>query len=273
MPEPRGSFICFFDEKYLRNISIIMGGFLLSKAKLFELDHAIARAKNSLGLDETDPIKWNMDDSNCLDSLRKMGGRERIPDLRRRLLAIAHTLPIRLLMSFLWIGDDSNQVAAWKWAFDNILQRLCIILDRKSHELQHLNNYPFMDVVFDNIPGRNKVKPYFDVYRDAYVKGYQGLPRGTLYPLRTYKACPCLVTSSCLHSLALQLADFLVGATGDFFEWCYYRKREQSVRDYFCNFYSAFHRGENNAVLGCGLIVKRPSQPFIRSKLRGLGLL
>jgi hypothetical protein len=271
MPDPEGSFICFFDEKFPQAINILVGGFLIPKARLFELDSAIVDVKRSVGLDETDPIKWYMGHPNCSESLRKMGP-ERVPELKRKMFEIVCNLPIKILMSFLWIGNPSNQVEAWKWAFNNILQRLSIILDRKRRELERLSNYPFMDVVFDNLPNRGKLKQYFDVYRDAYINGFQ-LPRGPLPPFREFKACPCLVTASCLHSLALQLTDFLVGATGDFFSWCYRRRNEQSVRDHFCSIYPAFHKSGDNKVLGYGLIVKSTAKGFVRTRLQELDLI
>jgi hypothetical protein len=91
MPELEGSFLCFFDEKYPQNINIVIGGFLIPKLKLFELDSAIINAKRSVHLDETDPIKWNMDDPNCSESLRKIGVGN-VPELKSRMFEIVNNL-------------------------------------------------------------------------------------------------------------------------------------------------------------------------------------
>jgi len=267
-----GSFIGFFDEKYIRNIGTLVGGFLLSKSRLFEFDKAIVDEKKSMGLEETDPIKWKMDDPKCSLSLTKIGA-ENVPLLKKRIIFVANKVPIKVLMSFVWMGSTDNTIQSWKWSFDNILQRLSIILKNKRSELAALANYPFMDVVFDMIPGRGPSTFYFDVYRDAYVCGYPNLPKNPLPPLRRFKACPCLVTASCLHSLALQLTDFLVGATGEFIEYCHGRRNAQDVGDHFCSFFPHLHKNEKDEVIGCGLIVKKGYQPVIRAKLKDLGLI
>lgn len=271
MPELIGSLSCFFDEKTPLRESMIVGGFLIPKIALLALDHSVIQVKNSLGLEETDPIKWNMHHSKCSQSLRKLS-REQIPVLRERMVSLASNLPIQIIMSHVWMGTLGNQMDAWKWSFDNILQRLSIILDRKREELEDLQNYPFLDVVFDWLPGRGHLKFYFDVYRDAYVHGFR-FQKNFLPPLRDFKACPCLVASSCLHSLALQLTDFFIGATGDFFTWCYKGSEEHSVRNYFCNFFHAFRRDDQGNVIGPGMIVKGQSKAKIRIKLHELNLI
>jgi hypothetical protein len=73
MSELPGSLACFFDEKILRGKSMLVGGFMIPKAELFHLDRSIIQVKESLGLHETDPIKWNMGHRKCTASLRKLG--------------------------------------------------------------------------------------------------------------------------------------------------------------------------------------------------------
>jgi hypothetical protein len=270
MQDLEGSFVGFFDEKYIRNVGTLVGGFLLSKSKLFDFDKAMVDAKDSMGLEETDPMKWNMYDKDCRHTIKKIG-REKIPTLKKQVLSVTTKIPMRIMMSFVWMGSTDYTRESWKWSFDNILQRLSIILKNKRKELASLTNYPFMDIVFDMIPGRGPSTYYFDVYRDAYVRGYPDLPHPVL-PLRHYKACPCLVTASCPHSLALQLTDFLVGATGEFFEYCQDRGEVLNVKEHFGSFFPRFHRNEKDEIIGCGLIVKKGYQPTIRSKLGELGL-
>ncbi len=248
---------------------MIVGGFLVAKSDLSLLDDAVVRVKSSFGLDETDPIKWDM--SKCPESQRKLGP-GRTPQLRHAMAAIPNAVPIEIIMSHVWMGAPSNKVSAWKWSFENILQRLCIILDRKVAELEHLSNYPFMDIVFDWLPARGPLKGYFDVYRDAYVRGFR-FARNSLPALRQFKVCPCLLATSSCHSLALQLTDFLLGATGEFFSWVYEEGEESNVRAYFSPFFSTFHRDETGEMVGPGLVVKAPSREKVRSKLRQLQLL
>lgn len=272
MPEISGSFICFFDEKFIKEKSIVVGGFLISKNDLQELDRLVINIKESMSLEETDPVKWNM--SKCPISLRKIGN-DRVLELRRKMISLANQLPIKIIMSHVWMGSSTNKTRAWKWAFDNILQRLSIILDQKRNEINNLDHYPFMDVVFDWFPGRAKLNNFFDVYQNAYINGFSNLPRNQrpLPPFRDFKACPCLVASSSYYSLALQFVDFLIGITDDFFVWCYLDRKEQSVKDYFPNCFDAFRKSQGGNPIGYGLIVKDQSKAKIRGKLRELDLL
>jgi len=248
---------------------MIVGGFLIRKDELPNLDKSVIQVKESLGLKETDPVKWDM--GRCHKTLEKLG-ESKIPDLRKRMISLADELTIQIIMSHVWMGDPRNKLSAWRWSFENILQRICIILDRKREELENLKNYPFMDIVFDWLPARGPLRHYFDAYRDAYISGFK-FQKNVLPPLREFKVCPCLLATSSFHSLALQLTDFFIGATGDFFIWSYKGKKKQSVRDYFCKFFHKFRRDENGNVVGSGLIVKSQSKKKVISKLQELELI
>jgi len=271
MPEIAGSFICFFDEKKVTEEGLVVGGLLISKNDLPELDSGIISVKQSMGLEETDPIKWNM--SHCQASQRKIGI-DRVPELKTRMVSLATQLPIQVMMSHVWMGSASNLTRGWNWAFKDILQRLSIILDRKRDEINNLDHYPFMDVVFDWFP-QGSLSTFFSVYQNAYVNGFPNMPRNQrpLPPLRDFKVCPCLVASSSYYSLALQFVDFLIGATGDFLTWCFTNNEDQSAIENFSYVYGSLRKSNSGDPIGYGLIVRSKDKSKIRSRLREIGLL
>lgn len=264
------SLVCFLDEHYSEEATLI-GGYIVSKLELVNLDAEIAKVKSMFGLSEIDPIKWNLlDDKNYRITKGKVCNR--VDDLRHEMFKIAKRVPLSIIMSRVWKGDPSYTEESWKWSFANILQRLCITLDqlRKTGDL---NYYPALDVVFDWLPRQKKLDEYFDVYQEAYYQGYE-FEKNTLPPLKTFGACPCLLVTRTKYSLALQLTDFFVGATADFFSWCYTGERLQSVKQHFCYLYPAFRTDpQNNKVIGYGLIIKKESPGKIEEKLQEQDLL
>lgn len=226
--------------------------------------------KHDYGLRDEDTIKWNLKDEDCQNPrIHKLLNHTN--EIRTDIFSIIDKVPIRLIMSLAWKGKPKYRENAWKWAFMNIMQRICIILERKKMTEKKNDIYPYLDVVFDLFPGGKPSEFYFEVYQNAYSRGYN-FPKNILRPLKNFKACPCLLVTSSRYSQALQLADFFIGATSEFFEWCFTGKREQNVKNFFAKFFSAFHRDDNNKVLGCGLIVNKYTKRKITSKLRSLGL-
>lgn len=269
MPIPTGALACFLDERD-DEASMLVGGFYLPRSNLRDLDRTVSQVKERYGIPKHAPVKWNLRDQACVDTRTALAGK--VDDFRTDFFRELRDLDIRLLMSLVWKGDPSYRVEAWKWSFENILQRLCIILDhKKKSELRRQHDYPFLDVVFDWLPTRSKVDDYFRVYSEAYNHGYQFI-RNRLPALRACDACPCLLVSSVKHSPALQAADLLLGAVGDFFTWVFKGHRETSVRRHFVSLYDLFHRSDSGSVLGMGLIVKSSTRRRIQRKLRELGL-
>lgn len=127
-------------------------------------------------------------------------------------------------------------------------------------------------MVFDWPPRQKKLDEYWDVYQQAYYNGYK-FEKNELPPLKNFGACPCLLSTRTKYSPALQLTDLFVGATADFFSWCYEEKHYPSVKQHFSYFYSGFRTDPRNGeVIGYGLIVKKESQRKIKEKLYELGL-
>jgi len=269
MTIPEGSLACFLDERDVSG-GLVVGGFYIPKKFLLSLDNFMIKTKRDFGLKDEDTTKWNLRDKDCKNP-RVQRLLNRTNNLRTRIFSIINEMPIRIIMSLAWKGKPGNRENAWKWAFMNIMQRISIILDRKKRSEKTEDMYPYLDVVFDLFPGGKPAEFYFEVYQDAFSKGYI-FEKNTLPPLKNFNACPCLLVTSTKYSQALQLVDYLVGATSEFIEWCYTGKKEQNVRLFFSNFFSAFHKDDNNKVLGCGLIVNKYARRKIMDKLIYLGL-
>lgn len=269
MTIPKGSLVCFLDEHDSPE-SMIVGGYYVPKRFLPEIDDHMISVKKNFNLTESDPIKWNLRDNACQNA-GKLIKEKKVDDLRLQVFSIINKVPIKIIMSQVWKGKPENLEEAWKWAFIDVLQRLSIDLDRKKAELNTLDYYPFLDVVFDWFPGKDKLDNYFNVYQQAYFNGYT-FEDNVLKPLCEFKACPCLLVTSVRYSHALQLADFFLGATSYFFKWCYKNQKKQNVQNFFSYFYNAFRRGENDKVLGYGLITNKESREKIFQKLKDLEL-
>jgi len=247
---------------------MLVGGYFIPRRMLRQLDETLARIKGEFGIPQRACVKWNLRDQACEEARASLGSR--VDEFRSRLLGELNTLEIRILMALAWKGDPTYRAEAWKCSFEWILQRLCIILDRKQVEREKPDVYPFLDVVFDWLPSPGRVDEYLGVYANAFYNGYS-FTRNRLPALREAHACPCLLVTSSRHSPALQIADILVGAVGDFFRWVYTGNRAESVRRYFTPLYGLFHN-DRGRTLGMGLIVNSSAQKKIMEKLSELGL-
>ena len=267
--DPKGSLVCFLDERDSPK-SLVVGGFYLSKKHLADLDNYMIAVKEGFKLAPQDTIKWNLQDKACAKASRLIEERK-VNDLRKQVFSITDKIPIRVIMALVWKGKPENVEDSWRWGFIDVLQRLSLTLDRKARSSEDFDFYPKLDVVFDWFPGKKRLDFYFDVYQNAFLEGFT-FEKNKLPPLKKYDACPCLLVTSSKYSHALQLADFLVGACADFFNWCYTGEREQSVKLFFSSFYNYFRRGDDAKVIGCGLILKKEAQAKVLSRLKELGL-
>jgi hypothetical protein len=269
MSIPSGSIIGFFDERD-DEVSMLVGGFYIPKLSMRVFDNTVGAVKKKYGVPLDEVVKWNLRDDACSVAHDAIGSR--VEDFRADIFNLLNKFEIRILMSFVWKGSRHYRLESWKWAFVNILQRLCIILDRKKVELKSLHVYPFLDVVFDMLPSNRGIDEYFGVYSRAYYYGYRnfGLP-----PLKDREACPCLLVTSARFSPALQVTDMVLGAVGEFFSWVFDKdrsKRESVISRHFGLLYPLFHRGADGSVLGCGLIVRNETKRYIIPPLLELNL-
>ena len=169
MTIPTGGLTCFLDE-HDDNKSMLVGGYYIPRRKLQDLDQKILAIKSQFDIPGRACVKWNLKDPACCEAREAIGSR--VDEFREALFDGLSTLEVRLLMSLVWKGDSSYRAESWKWAFENVLQRLCIILDIKKSKKEALDIYPSLDVVFDWLPSSKKVDEYLGVYADAFYDGY-----------------------------------------------------------------------------------------------------
>ena len=156
-------------------------------------------------------VKWNLKDQACEEARSIIGDKN--DAFRKAIFKKLSELDVGLIASHVWKGDPSNTGESWKWAFENVLQKLCIEPNRSS--LDEPNQYPMLDVVFDWLPcHRTGIDEYFGVYDSAYYNGYH-FAENELPSLESSGSCPCLLVTSCRFSPALQIADMIIGATGE----------------------------------------------------------
>ena len=261
------SIVCFLDE-HDDDKSMLVGGFYIPRSNLKDLDSLVFNIKEEFGLEHQHTVKWNLRDHACAEARKIIGDKN--DRFRKALFQKLSELEVGLIVSQVWKGDPSNTSESWKWAFENVLQRLCIEIN--SSPSDEPNEYPMLDVVFDWLPSqRTRIDEYFGVYDSAYYNGYH-FAENELPSLESSGACPCLLITSCRFSPALQVADMIVGATGEFFKFVYEIEREQNVKNYFSLLYPLFRRDNSGEVLGRGLITKRTSRDKIKNSLKELGL-
>jgi hypothetical protein len=213
------TYVYFADEQDTRD-SMLFGGVLVHRQKLADLDDGIAKIKESVGLAERNPIKWSPSDSDAYAAQRNLSHENR-RDLRERVLSLLEKIEATSFFSLVWKFDKGFTADAYKWAFQNVLQRLIITVERKAKATKVIW-YPGLDVVVDWFPQPSRRREFLSIYDDAYHDGYM-FDKNRLPPLKELNACPCLLVTSCQFSPGLQLADFTVGSIGRLFRWAYKR--------------------------------------------------
>lgn len=259
------SYVYFADEQDSRE-SLLFGGFLVHREQLSLLDEAVARAKTDVGLPPHASIKASPPDTPSYAAQRGLSP-ERREVLRQAVLAILSRIDALCFFSMVWKYDPTVSPDAYKWAFDNVLQRLVITVQRHTRGLGGVW-YPALDVVVDWFPNPSRCKEYFGKYHKAYHEGYDFSKRGgnKLPPLKDLSACPCLLVTSCEFSPALQVADYCVSAMGRLLRWSY--KRSENADDIRRRVEPVVARllRINDNVLGFGLVL--PTKGQARDKVR-----
>jgi len=218
----------YFADEQDTNESLLLGGYFVHREKLSVLDQAVEAVKKKAGLPPEAPVKASPPDKPSFAALRKLPRPQRA-ELRKGMLGILDMIEAICFFSMVWKYDPDVSPEAYQWAFDNVLQRLTITVERHVKRTGAVW-YPALDVVVDWFPNPGRCKDYFGKYHRAYHEGYsfRYLGKNRLPPLKQFRACPCLLVTSCEFSPALQLADYCVSAMGELLRWAYTR-RERST--------------------------------------------
>lgn len=190
------SFVYFADEQDTTE-SMLFGGFLVHRQKLSLLDEGMANIKKDVGLSPRDPIKWSPPDDGHYAGQRSLSDEQR-KGLRDSVPRLLVDLEATCFFSLVWKFDKGLTADAYKWTFQNVLQRLIITVERSIKATERVW-YPGLDVVVDWPPQPKKRREFFGIYDDAYHDGYT-FENNVLPPLKELGACPCLLVTSCQFS-------------------------------------------------------------------------
>lgn len=259
--------ILFLDEqdnivsKGKRAGGMLVGGFYISEDNIFKIENEIVKIKGKHGLKKNHCVKWNLRDPDCKTAYGILKGKD-IEKFRAEMFDLLSKYNARILISFVWKGLFKHSEKAWLWAFENILQRISLMgQGNEANQFEVIMDWPMGN------KGRMH-DTYFCAFQNAYQKGIV-VRSGILPPLESYHTFPALLATKNKFSQCMQLNDFVVGLTGDFFKWTYRGKRESNLRKYFKKIYVIFRTkpGKTN-VLGYGLIVPENSRKKISKSLQ-----
>jgi len=238
----------------------VFGGFFLTADRLGDLLIAISERKARHGLAPEDPVKWNLKDARLRRVYRERGKEDLLKRtiqasdrIRADLAQLAQEFDVTVMACALErLYEHVDQRDCYRWAMENFLQRVGLMLEGRSEELAG----PSLVLVVD-WPQRKSDKGLFDIYAAGYHHG-KAEDSDQLYfsgPLRDLGTLDCLVFGSTFHSAPLQLADIVVGITRDFLLWCYKGTNEKRVRKFFPFIGNLFHRDGSGRIGGRGLHV------------------
>jgi hypothetical protein len=249
------SFVFFADEQAPTN-SLLFGGYLMHRQDLDILDDSVAAAKHAVGLPDDAPLKSSPPSDNSAYQAQRSLDPGKRGVLRGHMMEVLSKLNAICFFSMIWKYRAKDTTQTYKWAFENVIQRLAITLDRESQQ-ETLQPYPGLDVVIDWFPEPQRRDEYFSVYNTAYHHGFE-FAQNTLPPLKKFGACPCLLVTSCRFSPALQLADYCVGTMGRLLRWAYQIKEDRddiaAIRRYLEPVTKHLLR-VNGKVIGYGLVL------------------
>lgn len=273
----KNMFFFIDNSEFKRNIFgtnfdyFVMGGFLCSSEDAKTLEKEIKEIKNKFGLSEEMPIKWNIRDLEKeykrLNQLKFNELLKKSDEIRLLLINSISKTDSEIIMSATRAYNREWRKDACHWAFENILQRLGLILQVQDN---HQNIYPKISVYMD-WPDSND-KSFFDTYSNAY---YNKEPRFLSGPLKDLGINVNLGVGSTIHSPHLQIADICVGITKDFIKWCYEGKNTHRVQKFFLPLLPKFRKNKDGKILGYGLIVGKKDEdyPLIEKKIEELRLI
>jgi len=249
------SFVFFADEQAPTH-SLLFGGYLMHRQDLHILDDSVAAAKHAVGLPDDAPLKSSPPSDNSAYQAQRSLDPDKRGVLRGHMLEVLSKLNAICFFSMIWKYRAKDTTQTYKWAFENVIQRLAITLDREFQQ-ETLQPYPGLDVVIDWFPEPQRRDEYFSVYNTAYHHGFE-FAQNMLPPLKKFGACPCLLVTSCRFSPALQLADYCVGTMGRLLRWAYQIKEDRddisAIRRYLEPVTKHLLR-VNGRVIGYGLVL------------------
>jgi hypothetical protein len=249
-----------------------IGGFgIKSIDSIANVERVIESVKSTYGVPPDLPLKWNMKDTK-VEQLYKEKGQEKLltkarqqsTHIRKEIISKLPDLGIRVIVSSTrnlktWLKNQpKNQL--YEWGFTALLQRFGLASKGDPHSF----------IVLDWESERRDI--YCKTYQNGYYKGTgRAGEQYFIGALRNLPAIPYLSFSVTIYNPLLQLADFIVGYTGDLIEWCYTGKNEAVVKNFFPYIRECFDKSPSGEILGWGLVIQpKTDKPIILQKIRCL---
>lgn len=230
-----------------------VGGFGIKDfTSVRKIEELIESVKNAYNVPLDLPLKWNMKDTK----VKKLYSERENKELHKQILKdfgnirmdIMRELPkldIRVIVNSIRNLSSMPKNQLYEWGFTNLLQRFG--LSSKSE--------PVNFVVLDWESERRD--SYCRVYQNAYYKGEgRGGEPYISGPLKNLGAIPYLSFSVTVYNPILQLADFIVGCTGDFLKACYTGGKDKKVETFFPYVKECFAKSPAGQILKYGLVVR-----------------
>lgn len=263
---------CFLDEtERVGGKILLVGGYFIPRTSLRKLDGCMERVKKRMKIPLGATIKWNLRDPMCrtawtiLTQGRGVKARTaRVEKLRSILFKSLQTLGITAMAATIEREAHDSVLDAWKEGMKYILQRLCIEMKERRALIKGPRNYPFLEVIHDWPSGDQRVEDVFSSYVEAYEEGYGFFPGQLreLSPLRAMGACPCMLVTTVRYSYALQVADMILGAIGDFIKQAvanHISEHATHTTAHFGLIRDLLRKAGDGSVLGYGIIARKDS--------------
>jgi hypothetical protein len=241
-----------------------IGGFGISDfACVVRIEELIDSVKVAHDIPVDLPVKWNMKD-NKVKKLYREKGQEALlkqisadfDDIRKEIMQELPQLGIRIIVSSIRnLGQTKNQL--YEWGFTALLQRFGLSAKTRGETINF--------IVLDWEEEKRDV--YCEVYQRAYSVGRgRGEEPYLSGPFKNIPAIPYLSFSVTVYNSLLQLADFVVGCTGDFLKSCYTGRNNRNVRRFFPFIRECLERSGGGQILNWGLIVQPRGDRIIVNK-------
>lgn len=248
---------------------LIFGGICVSPEIEIDLRKSIELAKAEFGPYRA-PVKWNFKD---LKRQYQKEGREEVynellkssKDWRRRIFEEASKHDFKIIIACVESHSASKKVIRslkedlTRFVFNNGLMRYGLHVQEEQ---------PYRAEVVLDWPDRGDSKPFDSEYAWAYLKGTT--PENVPYhcgKLESLCFHDSVVYTNMSHSVLLQFADLIVGATRECIEVCLEKKKSgygiemlQIVKDKF--------RGYPNNIVGRGVSVAASQQSKLKEKIQ-----
>lgn len=243
-----------------------IGGFGISNiSSIKKVEELIESVKTAYKIPFDLPLKWNMKDTKVKQLYQKIGHgilwKQIVDDfdyIRKEVLQELPSLGVRVMISSIRNVGQQTKNQLYEWGFTALLQRFALASKGE----------PINFVVLDWESAKRDI--YCEIYQSGY---YKGMGRGgesyISGPLRSIPAIPYLSFSVTVFNPILQLADFIVGCTADFLEWCFTNKNKKVVESFFPYIKQCLDRSYSGQILRWGLIIQpKEDQEVIFRKLQ-----